>query len=352
MASTRTNSIASRKISLDLVIAFDVPSFSRGDAPELELAARDFAASVTRSRVARFFESGEVTAATGKVLKDWTNPLAQAVRRPFMPASVPVHIKIEGSVKPSQVEVPDRIPKRDAARARIDAAEMFFNDSCELALATLVLATCIARPGRFETSNGATDARLRDTVSGTASHVDPKCRELAEQYKWPPIADLPIGPVFDWLTSISGATEGFGRGPVGRALAAMTHVISPGDASAEMVWPLVGLEALYGRTTDGLQRQILEKSEIFLGPRTEFQKQFKNIYETRSQFIHGKMDLPFAYCPYDAAEEFERFENASYDTTMLAFAILIASLQKLSVEQRNELEFSYTLNRNSTVRST
>jgi hypothetical protein len=346
MASTR---IASRKISLDVVVAFNAPSFSRGDQPELALAAKDFAASVTRGRVARFLESGAVTVAAAKVLGDWTNPLAQAVREPYA-RGIPIQIRIDGSIEPDKIDVPADTPKREVKRARIGLAESHWKDSCELALATLVLAACIARPGRFETSVGATNATLRATISSIASFVDPKCRELAEQYRWPPIADLPIGPVFEWLTSIPGVIEGFGRGPIGRALAAMTHVISPDDASAEMIWPLVGLEALYGRTTDGLQRQILEKSEIFLGPRTEFQRQFKSIYETRSQFIHGKMDLPFAYCLYDAADEFEKFENVSYDTAILAFAILIASLQKLSVEQRHELEFSYILNRNSATR--
>jgi hypothetical protein len=148
--------------------------------------------------------------------------------------------------------------------------------------------------------------------------------------------------VYLWLKKLDGFVDGIGRGPIGHAVAALSYVTSPDHQNeSEMVWPLIGLEALYGRGKDGLERQILEKSELFLGPRTEFKSKFRSIYETRSRFVHGDVDLPLAHRHLDPDEVGGSFSRDSGEVTSLAASILLASLQKLALEGRTDLEFRF-----------
>lgn len=90
---------------------------------------------------------------------------------------------------------------------------------------------------------------------------------------------------------------------------------------------MVGLEALYAEGTEGLRRQILQKSEITLGPRTAFKKQFERIYEVRSRFIHGDTPFPLAYSESTSAVEAQGREIG--EAFGLAQAMLLGSLQRL-----------------------
>lgn len=205
----------------------------------------------------------------------------------------------------------------------------------------LALALELAYPASF--LSGRAQAILRGYVtqeSDVASTGASEWRERVSAYKWPPIADLEMSDVWDWLTRVDGLSEGVGRGPVGRAVACLEHAAlrDPRGISA-LVWPVIGLEALYARGREAVHSQILEKSEVFLGPRTEYRRNFKQVYDYRSRYLHGDVDIPLGHEEGRGGTVDQGLSEAS----QLAFAILVASLQKLIATNSHVLEFRYVL---------
>jgi hypothetical protein len=107
-----------------------------------------------------------------------------------------------------------------------------------------------------------------------------------------------------------------------------------------MFWALLGLEALYGRGRDGLADQLRSKSEVFLGAPAAHRRVISKMYDFRSRFIHGDLDVPFQAAPFDELSGFtERLDEAE----LTGIALLVSSLQTLAAANQQELEFKYTL---------
>lgn len=210
----------------------------------------------------------------------------------------------------------------------------------------LVLALNIAYPGaieagrRFQFVKDQFIRSERGFVSGLA-----KANSKARKLGWPPLRELPVAAVWKWMTRVPGLEEGQGRGPVGRALSALSYLLSDqygGSPVVDLVWALVGLEALYGKGNLGLKAQLLEKSEVVLGPRMAYKKRFGGMYDFRSRFVHGDIDFPLAYVDRSSLEP-ENFDREADESLLIAAAMLIATLQQLVERDLYELSFSYTL---------
>jgi hypothetical protein len=205
----------------------------------------------------------------------------------------------------------------------------------------VLLAALIASPGDFTVVHATAPTRAGPRpFPRLCISVPSECRSLAEKYSWPPLFTLPVQLVLGWLQRMPGTDLGLGTGPIGRAVAALSYSASVDHQNeAQLIWPLIGLESLYGRSKDGLQQQLLEKSEVLLGPRTAFIKRFKAIYAARSKFLHGTVDMPFAFS--HASWQLDGFGEGVAESTYLAIAMLLSSLQHLVNENRHDLEFGY-----------
>lgn len=115
------------------------------------------------------------------------------------------------------------------------------------------------------------------------------------------------------------------------------------DSGISLIWSLLGLEALYGKGSTGLKEQLVGKTEAFLGERTENKKRFGAMYDFRSRFIHGNIDIPFRYSPYDAISEFQEFHSDLYSRGQIALAALIATLQRMAANGWYDLRFAYSV---------
>jgi hypothetical protein len=210
----------------------------------------------------------------------------------------------------------------------------------------LVLALNIAYPGAIETGRRyqfVEDQFVR-SESGFVSRLA-KANSEARKLGWPPLRELRVESVWRWMTEIPGLEEGHTRGPAGRALSALSYLFSDrydGSPVVDLVWALVGLEALYGKGNLGLKGQLLEKSEVVLGPRTAYKKRFGSMYDFRSRFVHGDIDFPLAYVDSSSFGP-ERFDREAGESLFVAAAMLIATLQQLVGRGLHELSFSYTL---------
>lgn len=214
------------------------------------------------------------------------------------------------------------------------------------AVIPILLAALIAWPGAIQTlpgyysSGDLTDRRLEGTGILLAHGVV----DVPSRFGWPPFTEVSVAKVYQWMLGIPGIHEVFGSGRFGRALAALSYIVSPEHQwQGTLFWGLIGLEALYGAGKEGLLDQIRKKSAAFLGPPTQFKRNWSKMYEVRSRFIHGDLDFPFSGYPWDYSPDFDRFEAEISEATDLAASLLLATLQKLAAENRSTFEFEYFL---------
>ncbi|WP_341279177.1 hypothetical protein [Paenibacillus sp. FSL H8-0537] len=169
---------------------------------------------------------------------------------------------------------------------------------------------------------------------------------FTQKTKWPVLEELEIHTVWNWITAKVGFLDGVGGTPVERALTALTYLFgshSESNEGMDLFFTMIGLEALYCSSNNGIKEQLLEKSQVFLGAQNEYKKLFKSMYDYRSKFIHGGLNFPGKYYFFEGSDEFDKFSKESYDVTLMAQSVLIATLQQLSKRNMNELNFKYSL---------
>ena len=219
-------------------------------------------------------------------------------------------------------------------------------------VADILFATHIALPGILDASPGflfmgANGDRIpTDGMSSDLSRVVLKAKE----YNWPPILDLSVIQVLQWLHRLPGFTQGLGKGAVGRAVAALSYLINlQGSAfdtnELDLIWALLGLEAVYGRESAGSKTQLLQKSEVLLGKRKTHKKILGRIYDTRSRLLHGDLDIPLGYynqLGYDNSRTYDFLKQQEEDI-LFATSVLLSTIQHLIVENRHSIQFSYII---------
>lgn len=184
------------------------------------------------------------------------------------------------------------VPSRDESYV----LERLARRRLEEAIANVAFATCLAMPFRihigeptFLPENEPVKASVRWSRLGRTAH--------AADMDWPTVQELPLEGVLDWLDRLPGFREGIGRGPVGRAVAALSQALAADTGSPHgLVWSMVGLEALFCRKSDGLKRQLSENSQLLLGAIRSHRKHFSRLYDYRSEFLHGARDVRRSGC--------------------------------------------------------
>lgn len=161
---------------------------------------------------------------------------------------------------------------------------------------------------------------------------------------WPNIQQLDILETWKWISGFEGFLDGFGKGQVERALNAFSYLLEFNFPSPlALVWALIGIETLYVKGQRGILEQVREKTQIFLGEQSQYKKKLSQMYQFRSRFVHGDIAFPGAKFSMLAMKDYENYSSDLDESTELAVAILIATLQKLCIEERKQLSFIYTL---------
>lgn len=89
--------------------------------------------------------------------------------------------------------------------------------------------------------------------------------------------------------------------------------------------------------------QLLEKSQILLGTIQNRKRIVRDMYDLRSRVLHGNADIPLRYSQYDDVSEFQKFHHGSWEASLLAHAMLVASIQKLVERNWTHLSFKCIL---------
>jgi hypothetical protein len=163
---------------------------------------------------------------------------------------------------------------------------------------------------------------------------------------WPKLQDLPVTSVWKWVEAkldnslSSTATD--------RALFAFTllhnHNSGRVELSTQLFYSMMGIESLYCENSSNIISQIRERVKLVLGEPTGYKNKMNNMYNCRSKFIHGSLNMPNLISWNSTsqnlnASEFDGIETSAY----LSIAILTATLQWLIINQKSELTFKTLL---------
>jgi len=223
-----------------------------------------------------------------------------------------------------------------------------FGSEIETIVMRLLLAANIAKPGALEIGDGYIfhqelwfrgTPRFQTDLNYAVEHV----RKIG----WPPLQELEVKQVLDWYPYESLYERPHPpSGPLVRAINAISYLIGETGPQSEvtaLVYSLIGLEALYADSHEGIAEQINTKAQLFLGEMHAFKRSLKKMYNIRSRFLHGELDFPPSFYPWAESEYEANFVEVESSAT-LASMVLIATLQRMCERGLTELRFRMVLN--------
>jgi hypothetical protein len=253
------------------------------------------------------------------------------------------------SITDAYLERPERYSEEEKQEILADFAYGMVIEELESLICNVLTATIIALPGSIKSErfvaivNGKLYPQILPRMT---SHFDESV-EWAAEHGWPPIRDLPIATTWKWFSELDGLQIGVVPGPVGRAVAALTHLIfeesGVRDAGSDLIWALLGLEAIYGRGSSGIAEQLKEKSEVLLGESKDQKKQFNAAYDFRSRFVHGDLNIPLWHYQWFDDDKIKKFYDKDAESAWFVTSLLLSTIQELVVRGLHDVSFSYKL---------
>lgn len=208
-------------------------------------------------------------------------------------------------------------------------------------VANFLLFLLIAKPIAFKTRKG--DVFVNKVLFQPFDEITSIHQESFEdiqKLKWPVYQSLKFKKVLDWSKKHDLSFDNIARTKLGIALNAYSYLFEHNTSyTLDLLWSLIGIEAVYCSSKDGISEQIFERSQLVLGPIIDFKKRLKSMYNFRSRFIHGDLMIPSSIAKSFATEEVENFSEEFYQASILAVAILTATLQKIVEMDKSELGF-------------
>jgi hypothetical protein len=259
-------------------------------------------------------------------------------------ADIPLSDEVK-SRNPLRNENGDLLPPSFADQVHRTTIRVYFG----YRVSSLLIMANLCRVGSIELQSSVIlqdEEKVSATIPPMRAWSIQETIPLAEDLGWPTLHTVGLEKAWKWMTSHSELTDalnGFGGTPVGRALAAFSRLFEPQiDAQPmQLLWALVGIEALYTKGDTGLLEQVREKSQVLLGHQTTHKKLVSQMYGFRSRFVHGDLDFPGLSFVHDAEEKVARYDDERLQATTVAIAILVATLQEMILRDWSQLYFTY-----------
>lgn len=162
---------------------------------------------------------------------------------------------------------------------------------------------------------------------------------------WPSVISLPLSSVVGWARCIGMFDAPLATTRLQRALAAYTNLVGLGfrNEGECLFRAMQGLEAFYCDGVGDLRRQLSEKSQLWLGPSNSTSNIVGQLYDLRSQYVHGGAGLQYSHDLADPWEHDEKTMIRLSSGTGFATRLLVASLQRCITEEITELSWSYSV---------
>jgi len=162
---------------------------------------------------------------------------------------------------------------------------------------------------------------------------------------WPPISTLSLKKTIQWLSDSKSLIPLISKTNVERAIAAFSNLFQAGGlAELTLLWTMVGIEALFSKSKQGIMEQIREKIHVLIGYPETHKKRLSAMYDYRSKFIHGATEIPANhYGMLFKTEKVVSAESETWETVTFSAVLLTSCLQKIVTLERRDLSFDYTL---------
>jgi hypothetical protein len=253
------------------------------------------------------------------------------------------HIKLLGS---TYIRIDFDLKASMMREIRLDDDKESFSWLVETTVYNLFVVMNIAKPGLFS-SNGGVLFKQNGFISTIDSirHSIEFALEKSQAIGWPYLTNLPFAKVWQWFIQFEQETSEISEHAIGRALNAFSNIFhdSVSYYYEDILWALIGLEALYCQGNSNLLGQLNEKSKLLLGERTSFKSEFQKMYDYRSRFVHGDLNIPNKRLYADSSEKIDKYFDSHDSARSLAIATLIATFQKLITENWSKMTFEYVV---------
>ena len=149
---------------------------------------------------------------------------------------------------------------------------------------------------------------------------------------WPVFINLSLTEVWNWTIANDIDFNLVSKTKASRALFALTYLFTEPNSNINhnIFWAMYGIEALFCSGKKDKVYQIDNNSQIILGSNSRLQYRIQKLYDYRSRFVHGQLNIPSPYY-YDDDRNItkETFGLTHSINAVFAIQILIASLQRL-----------------------
>ena len=151
---------------------------------------------------------------------------------------------------------------------------------------------------------------------------------------WPKLQNIPFLITWNWLNNKTNFISGDKVLRIDRALNALSYIYNT-NAYEDIFYLLIGIEALYNKGRGKIINQIEEKISRVLGCCLNSKNIIKNMYDVRSNFVHGRFPIHKKNCDNDT---FIADNEKYYKSVDAALSILICSFQILIINNCTSIE--------------
>ncbi|MDQ0090328.1 hypothetical protein J2T12_003742 [Paenibacillus anaericanus] len=162
---------------------------------------------------------------------------------------------------------------------------------------------------------------------------------------WPIIKYIPINTVCNWYNKYNLWNKFISETRLDKCLFSLLHFceeikISP----SKIVWLAHALESIYEIPQSAILHSLKDRISIVLfenyeEERSKISKRINEFYQYRSNFVHGNLTI---YTPSEElinSDIHKEYLNQLFQTENFAFRILVATLQKMIIEDWNCFNF-------------
>lgn len=227
---------------------------------------------------------------------------------------------------------------------KLDVSKIHINNTLRPHLINFIKFTQLSIPGSLNTGKGLI---IKD--NGYYNIIPPlnSCLDLliySENKEWPFTKRIPLLKVWDYIRLKTQILSNSPKSNIERGLNAFTYLFdNPYDSVHNIVWAMLGIEALYNNDKDlGIISQIDKKAKIFLGEPTENKSIIKKLYKFRSNFLHGSMSFPINGGSL-SNESQNKYDDEFFSKEFDAYRLLTSSLQTIIENDMDYFEFELKL---------
>lgn len=227
----------------------------------------------------------------------------------------------------------DDIAYRDMRRLKkmikSDYLDEFYHDYIKRFISCIIMASIFANPSvrlGFKVSTWFDGVKYKsDSFIKNSLHTD-----AYQQYASLMTTSLKYTDAFVWIKKYAVLQEATSKPPVPFAM--LTYLFNR-DIHESLLYSVIGLENLYSAKGGEIAKKLCKRISYIFPEITE--QQVEGIYMRRSDFVHGKIEMP----PYKDYSDLRNDDIYFDDAAILACALLLETIRKMAANDASKILF-------------